>query len=71
MKISEQDNYLLTLRKLRHVLQKDIYKYDKRIEFIEIIFFTSYIEIDHSLGVKKRSYIDFLNQHSDDCFIEV
>lgn len=27
--------------------------------------------MDHSLGVKKRSYIDQLNEHSDDCFKEV
>ena len=36
-----------------------------------MVFFTSYVEIDHSLGVKKRSYIEKLNEHSDDCHKEV
>jgi hypothetical protein len=36
-----------------------------------MVFFTSYVEIDHSLGVKKRSYIDYLNEHSEDCRKEV
>jgi len=67
MKISKEDNYLMTLIKLRHILQNEIYKYDKNIEYLDIVFFSSFVEIDHSLGVKKRSYIDQLNEHSDDC----
>lgn len=36
-----------------------------------MIFFTSYVEINHSLGIKKRSYIDQLNDHSSECSNEV
>lgn len=36
-----------------------------------MIFFTSYVEINHSLGIKKRSYIDQLNDHSSECANEV
>ncbi len=61
MKVSMEDNYLNTLRKLRHILQSEIHKYGKNVEYIDIVFFTSYVEIDHSLGIKKRSYIDQLN----------
>ncbi len=71
MAITKEDNYLLTLRKLRHILQNEIHKYDKNFEYIDIIFFTSHVEIDHSLGVKKRSYIDQMNEHSDECSKEV
>lgn len=38
---------------------------------VTILFFFSHIEIDHSLGVKKRSYIDYLNEHADLCREEV
>lgn len=36
-----------------------------------MIFFMSHVEIDHSLGVKKRSYIDRLNEHSEECKEEI
>ena len=61
MIVSKKDNYLMTLRKLRHVLDTEIHKYDKKVEYVDMIFFTSFVDIDHSLGVKKRSYIDQLN----------
>jgi hypothetical protein len=64
LRVEENDDYLGTLRKLRHVLQTDIYKYDKVFTRIDMIFFTSYVEVDHTLGVKKRTYIQKLNEHS-------
>ena len=43
MIISKDNNYLLTLRRLRHVIEKDIYKYDKKVDNINMIFFSSSI----------------------------
>ncbi len=36
-----------------------------------MIFFTSHVKIDHTLGIKKRSYINKLNEHCSDCDKEV
>jgi hypothetical protein len=38
---------------------------------VTLLFFFSHIEVDHSLGNKKRSYIDHLNEHADLCREEV
>jgi hypothetical protein len=38
---------------------------------ISLVFFFSYVKIDHSLGTKKRSYIDKLNAHSEACSEEI
>ena len=38
---------------------------------VTLIFFFSYVAIDHTLGKKKISYIDLLNEHSEECREEV
>lgn len=38
---------------------------------VTLIFFFSYVAIDHTLGKKKISYIDLLNEHSEECLDEV
>jgi hypothetical protein len=65
MTITQSDNYHQTLVKTRHSVQTMA----QRLEHtrISLVFFFSYVEIDHSLGLKKRSYIDYLNEHSDEC----
>lgn len=57
--ISKSDDYFFTLQKTRHNIQSVAEKLHQTN--ISLIFLMTYVEIDHSLGVKKRSYIDFLN----------
>lgn len=59
MVVSENDNYLHTLRKTRHAVQAAAQKLNETK--VTLIFFFSYVAIDHTLGRKKISYIDQLN----------
>ena len=63
--VTQNDDYFITLQKTRHSIQSVAQKLNQTK--ISLIFFMSYVEIDHSLGVKKRSYIDLLNEHSEKC----
>jgi len=65
MIIANRDDYHDTLVKTRHSIQNVANKLEETK--ISLIFFFSFIEIDHTLGVKKRSYIDYLNEHEDIC----
>lgn len=67
--ISQEDDYSKTLVKTRHSIQSVAQKLNQTK--ITLLFFFSHIEIDHTLGVKKRSYIDHLNQHAELCRAEV
>lgn len=67
--ISQEDDYSKTLIKTRHALQTIFNRLEQ--SKISLIFFFSHLEIDHSLGVKKISYINYLNQHADTCLDEV
>lgn len=57
--ISKEDDYSVTLTRTRHAIQSVAQKLNQTN--ITLLFFFSHIEIDHTLGVKKRSYINKLN----------
>jgi hypothetical protein len=59
MAISQNDDYCETLEKTRHAVQSVAQKLNETK--VTLLFFFSYVHIDHSLGTKKRSYIDYLN----------
>lgn len=61
--LTDSDDYLITLKKTRHAVQSMAQKLDQTN--ISLVFFFSSLKIDHSLGVKKRSYIDYLNEHCE------
>jgi len=69
MVLTENDDYHPTLIKVRHSVQSVAEKLHQTR--ISLVFFLSYVKIDHSLGTKKRSYIDKLNEHSDACREEI
>ena len=59
MVVCENDNYLTTLIKTRHAVQTVAQRLHETK--LTLIFFFSYVAIDHTLGRKKISYIDLLN----------
>jgi hypothetical protein len=65
MVVSQNDDYFDTLQKTRHAVQTVAQRLHETK--VSLFFFFSYVKIDHSLGTKKRSYIDYLNEHSDNC----
>ncbi len=69
MVISNNDDYCDTLQKTRHAVQTVAQKLCETK--VTLLFFFSYVHIDHSLGTKKRSYINYLNEHSENCREEV
>jgi hypothetical protein len=69
MVVSNNDDYFDTLQKTRHAVQTVAQRLSQTK--VTLLFFFSYVHIDHSLGTKKRSYIDYLNEHSENCREEV
>jgi hypothetical protein len=69
MIVANSDDYLETLQKTRHAVLNVSQRLSQAK--VTLLFFFSYVAIDHSLGLKKRSYIDHLNEHSDQCLEEV
>jgi hypothetical protein len=69
MVVSQNEDYFYTLQKTRHTVLSVAQHLNQTK--ISLLFFFSYVEIDHSLGTKKRSYINILNEHSENCRDEV
>lgn len=62
MVVSNNDDYFDTLQKTRHAVQTVAQRLSQTK--VTLLFFFSYVHIDHALGTKKRSYINYLNEHS-------